>query len=616
MNGIIVVNKERGYSSFDVIAVLRGVIGMKKLGHTGTLDPEAEGVLPVCLGFATKVCDYLMAQRKEYIAHGRLGITTDTQDIHGTVLRESDFSVSEEQLREALAGFVGEIEQLTPMYSARKIDGVKLVDLARKGITIERSKKTVRVYEAELLSYDADAGEYEIRILCQKGTYIRTICNDLGERLGCGSCMTSLVRTATGKFTVENSYTIDDLRRLRDAGRLSEAVIPIDALYLGCKPYELDADQLKSIRNGNFLEPEWLTPCEEPLPERFRAVYENLLGSDEARCIRVYAEGEFYAVYEKRGKRYRPLQMYHEVDNEKNYVRKLTERVESRAESSGVSPVCLSVGKFDGLHLGHRRLIETMRESGLPCMLLSVSHTDGHSIFTEKESRILAASLGVERYETWPLNEENRRMTPEAFVRDVLIGQYHASRIVVGEDFRFGHDRSGDAGAMKRIAEQCGVTCSICPMVYSENEPVSSSRIRSLITEGNMGEAAKLLGGPYFIDGTVAKGRQIGRTIGFPTVNLLPSCDKLFPPFGVYRTETTVRGNTYRSVTNVGDNPTVADEAERTVTIETHILDFADDLYGEPIRVSFSERMRGQVKFGSLEELKNQLAEDVRKARE
>lgn len=624
MDGIIVVNKERGYSSFDVIAVLRGVLGMKKLGHTGTLDPEAEGVLPVCLGFATKVCDYLMAQKKEYIAHGRLGITTDTQDIHGTVLRESVFSVSEEQMREALAGFVGEIEQLTPMYSARKIDGVKLVDLARKGITIERSKKTVRVYEAELLSYDAETGEYGIRILCQKGTYIRTICNDLGERLGCGSCMTSLVRTATGRFTVENSYTIDDLRRLRDEGRLAEAVIPIDAMYLGCRPYTLAEDQLKSIRNGNYLEPEWLTPCAEPLPERYRDVYENLLGSDEKRCIRVYAEGEFYAVYERRGKRFRPLQMYHEVDNEKNRVRKMSEH---DGNTDGINygnndgntminepAVCLSVGKFDGLHLGHRRLIAAMRESGLPCMLLSVTHPEGKSIFTESESRALAASLGIDRYEPWPLNEQNRTMSPAAFVRDVLIGQYRAARIIVGEDFRFGRDRSGDSETMQRIAEECGVSCSVCPMVYEGDVPVSSSRIRSLIAEGEVREAAELLGGPYFVEGTVVKGKQIGRTIGFPTVNMLPENDKLFPPFGVYRTRTTVGGNIYRSVTNIGDNPTVADGIAHPVTLETHILDFDGDLYGAVIRVDFLERMRGQVKFGSLGELRAQLAEDVKNA--
>ena len=631
MNGIIVVNKERGYSSFDVIAVLRGVLGMKKLGHTGTLDPEAEGVLPVCLGFATKVCDYLMAQKKEYVAHGRLGITTDTQDIHGTVLSEKPFHVTEEAFRSTLSGFIGEIEQLTPMYSARKIDGVKLVDLARRGITVDRSKKKVRIYEAELLSFDETTGEYAIRILCQKGTYIRTICNDIGEQLGCGSCMTSLVRTATGRFTLEHSYTIDDLRRLRETGRLTEAVVPIDAMYLGCRPFSLDPDQLKSIRNGNFLEPEWLTPCEEPVPEQFRDIYENLLGDDEAKCIRVYSEGEFYAVYQKRGRRYRPLQMYHEVDNELNRLKKASagqntsDAVASDAQQVGTAAdndaaeqgFCVSIGKFDGLHLGHRRLIDEMRRTGLPCMLLSVEPQPvDRAVLTENECRALATALGIEKYEIWPLTDENRKLSPEEFVRDVLIGQYHAKEIAVGEDFRFGRDRAGDAVALRAIASSCGVECSICPLVIRDGGQVSSSRIRGLISEGDVAAADALLGEPYFIEGTVVKGKQIGHTIGFPTVNLLPPAEKLLPPFGVYRTKTTVRGRAYRSVTNIGDNPSVHDGTVHSTTIETHILDFNEELYGETIRVSFLDRLRGQVAFTSLEELKAQLAKDIASVRE
>ena len=322
MNGIIVVNKECGYTSHDVVAVLRGVLSQKKIGHTGTLDPDACGVLPVCIGFATKICDYLMVQKKEYVATGRLGITTDTQDIHGTVLSEKPFSVTKDRFLSALSSFVGTIEQLTPMYSARKIDGVKLVDLARRGITIERSKKTVQVYEAECLSFDEASGDYTIRILCQKGTYIRTICNDLGEVLGCGSCMTSLVRTRTGRFCVENSVSIDELRAIRNEGRLSEVLIPIDAMYRGSKPVSLSPEYRKYIANGNPLEPEWLTPIEEPLTG-FADVYENLLGDLESASVRVYMEGEFYAIYRKKGRRYVPLQMYHEVDNEKN--RKRTE---------------------------------------------------------------------------------------------------------------------------------------------------------------------------------------------------------------------------------------------------------------------------------------------------
>lgn len=629
MNGIIVVNKERGYSSFDVIAVLRGVLGMKKLGHTGTLDPEAEGVLPVCLGFATKVCDYLMAQKKEYIAHGRLGITTDTQDIHGTVLTEKPFHVTENEFRDTLESFLGDIEQLTPMYSARKIDGVKLVDLARRGITIERSKKTVRIYEAELLSFDAETGEYAIRILCQKGTYIRTICNDIGEKLGCGSCMTSLVRTKTGRFTIEHSYTIDDLRKLREEGRLDEAIVPIDAMYLGCRPFALDPDQLKSIRNGNYLETEWLTPCEEPVPEQFRDIYENLLGKDEANCIRVYSEGEFYAVYQRKGRRYRPLQMYHEVDNEFNHQKKTAGKqdgysngseqkcAKASSDQNAVPGVCISIGKFDGLHLGHRRLIEEMRRSGLPGMLLSVEQQPAErGILTEDECRALAAELGIQQFEIWPLTEENRQMSPRTFVRDILISKYHAKQIVVGEDFRFGRDRTGDAATLRKIASDCGVRCTICPMVIRDGTHVSSSRIRGLINEGNMLEAAELLGEPYFIRGTVEKGKQLGRTIGFPTVNLLPPASKILPPFGVYSTETNVHGTVYRSVTNIGDNPSVHDGIVHPVTIETHILDFNEELYGETIRVSFLARLRGQETFASLEELQQQLKKDIASVRE
>ena len=325
MNGIIVVNKEKGYTSHDVVAVLRGVLHEKKIGHTGTLDPDATGVLPVCVGYATKICDSLLAQTKEYIAGGRLGVVTDTQDIQGTVLSSVAPDVSEEDFRSAVAGFVGTIEQLTPMYSARKIDGVKLVDLARRGITIERSKKTVRVYGIDVLEYNRETGDYKIRVLCQKGTYIRTICNDIGEKLGCGSCMTSLVRTGTGNFRVENSVTINELRILMNSGRIDEALIPIDAMYLGSAPMELAPEYRKYIANGNALEKEWLTPITEPVVAH-TDVYGNLLGDSEPTTVRVYLGGEFFAIYKRRGRRYVPLQMYHEVDNEKNRASRAGEK--------------------------------------------------------------------------------------------------------------------------------------------------------------------------------------------------------------------------------------------------------------------------------------------------
>ncbi len=322
MNGIIVVKKEKGFTSHDVIAKLRGVLHQKKMGHTGTLDPEAEGVLPVCIGFSTKVCDYLMVQKKEYLATGKLGMETDTQDIYGTVLRTCESHITKEQFTDALQSFVGTIEQLTPMYSARKIDGVKLIDLARQGKIVERSTKTVTVYEAELIRFDEANQEYEIRIVCQKGTYIRTICNDIGQLLGCGSCMTSLIRTATGRFTIAESHTIEEIRAYAESGRIDDILIPIDAMYFGCRPMTLDGAYRSYLANGNYLESDWMTPCDEPLT-RHTESYENLLGTDEQKCVRIYLDGEFWAIYKKKRSHWIPLQIYHEVDNDKIYQEKM-----------------------------------------------------------------------------------------------------------------------------------------------------------------------------------------------------------------------------------------------------------------------------------------------------
>jgi tRNA pseudouridine55 synthase len=198
VNGIINIYKEKGFTSFDVVAKMRGIAHQKKIGHTGTLDPDAEGVLPVCLGKATKVCDLLTEKDKEYEAVLLLGTTTDTQDITGTVLRTADVNVSEEAVREAVLSFVGSYAQIPPMYSALKVDGKKLCDLARTGVTVERKARTVEIYRIEILSVDIPRVRF--RVHCSKGTYIRTLCQDIGEQLGCGGCMESLLRIRVAQF--------------------------------------------------------------------------------------------------------------------------------------------------------------------------------------------------------------------------------------------------------------------------------------------------------------------------------------------------------------------------------------------------------------------------------
>ncbi len=209
INGIINVYKEKGYTSFDVVAKLRGILKTKKIGHTGTLDPDAEGVLPVCLGKATKVCDLLTDKNKEYVAVMLLGKVTDTQDTTGTVLEEHLVEVTEEQVKEAVLSFTGEYMQVPPMYSALKVNGKKLCDLARAGVTVERQARPVQLYSIEIIKMELP--RVCMRVRCSKGTYIRTLCQDIGEKLSCGACMESLLRTKVSEFCVQDALRLSEI---------------------------------------------------------------------------------------------------------------------------------------------------------------------------------------------------------------------------------------------------------------------------------------------------------------------------------------------------------------------------------------------------------------------
>ena len=206
IDGIINIYKEKGYTSHDVVAKLRGILKQKKIGHTGTLDPDAEGVLPVCLGKATRLCEFLTDKVKTYETVMRLGLSTDTQDISGTVLKERDVTVSEQQLREIVSSMLGDSMQIPPMFSAIKVNGKKLYELAREGVEIERKPRPITVYELEILSIEFPY--VSMRITCSKGTYIRTICHDIGEKASCGACMAKLTRTKVSCFDIKDSVTL------------------------------------------------------------------------------------------------------------------------------------------------------------------------------------------------------------------------------------------------------------------------------------------------------------------------------------------------------------------------------------------------------------------------
>lgn len=252
-HGFINIYKEKGYTSHDVVAILRKLTGTKA-GHTGTLDPHAEGVLPVCLGRATKLADYIMGQNKTYVAQVVLGVTTDTGDTTGEVLTRKEVHVSPEDFYKAVKMFEGEQWQLPPMYSAIKIGGKKLYELARKGKTVERTPRRITVEKIRVL------GDFFVEINCSKGTYIRSLCFDIGESLGCGATMGELTRIRSGNFFLENAVKIGELKEAAQAGRLFEHIIPVETAL----PYpkvEINAAGLVMARNGNPLPPEMLSSC-------------------------------------------------------------------------------------------------------------------------------------------------------------------------------------------------------------------------------------------------------------------------------------------------------------------------------------------------------------------
>lgn len=309
INGIVNVYKEKGYTSFDVVAKMRGIFQMRKIGHTGTLDPDAEGVLPVCLGKATKVCDLLTEKDKEYETVMLLGTVTDTQDISGTVLKQMDAAVISQEVREAVESFVGGYMQIPPMYSALKVNGKKLCDLARAGVTVERRARPVKIYEIAIL--EIDLPRVRMRVSCSKGTYIRTLCHDIGEKLGCGACMESLIRTRVSSFRVEDSLKLDEIEALVQKGAEPFSFLhSVDSVFLQYKKAVVRREYSKLLYNGNRIQAEMM------LPETGQVSREGCAAQSggERELIRIYdEEGHFIGIYERDISDYKPVKIFMEL---------------------------------------------------------------------------------------------------------------------------------------------------------------------------------------------------------------------------------------------------------------------------------------------------------------
>lgn len=255
MTGIICVNKEKDITSFGVVAKLRGITGEKKAGHTGTLDPMATGVLPVMFGGATRFLNFLPDSDKGYRATFKLGMTTDTLDITGEVTSQSEVAVNVTDVKNAMRDFVGVIDQIPPMFSAKSVDGVRLYDLAREGKTVEREACKVEIKNLDLVSFDDNEHIYQIDVLCGKGTYIRSLIDDIGKKLGCGAVMTELVRTKAMGFDLENCVTLAELQERKDSGKgFDDVLIDVEKMFDCYKKVRVSPAQSTRFFNGGALD--------------------------------------------------------------------------------------------------------------------------------------------------------------------------------------------------------------------------------------------------------------------------------------------------------------------------------------------------------------------------
>ncbi|MBP5564368.1 MAG: tRNA pseudouridine(55) synthase TruB [Lachnospiraceae bacterium] len=294
-NGLINVYKEPGFTSMDVVAVLRGILKQKKIGHTGTLDPQAEGVLMVCLGNATKLCTFLEDKDKEYVCRMLLGTTTDTEDTTGNIVSNvSVDDLSNEDVESAIKSFVGDIKQVPPMYSALKKDGKKLYELARQGIEIEREAREIKIYDIEIMEIAMPYVTFLVK--CSKGTYVRSLCRDIGEKLGVGACMDHLTRTAVSFFTIDNALKLSDIERLAKEDKIDELILETSEVFKDKKALHVLPEYAKFIDNGNPLQKEYVR-LEDSEKNTNKELDDNQYIKED-NLFRVYnTSGQFVAVY-------------------------------------------------------------------------------------------------------------------------------------------------------------------------------------------------------------------------------------------------------------------------------------------------------------------------------
>lgn len=596
MDGILLINKKKGITSHDVISIVRKKLNIKKVGHCGTLDPMATGLLIILIGKATKLSDYIMKNRKTYLAKVKLGLLTDSYDITGNILENKDFTVDKDKLIEVLKSFVGDVKQIPPMYSAIKVNGKKLYEYARKGVEVKRKERLVKIHSMELLDFNGK-DEFVINCDVSSGTYIRTLAFDIGRKLNTYGTLLELQRNSISNFNLNECLNIDDIQSI-DLEELNYRIIPMEKALLNFEKFSYPSYFYDKLLNGIKFQTE---------------------KDFEDKIFRLYCRDEFIGLGRM------------EVDNGRNYMALFKKLIRWEmivididlnyvAEKNSI----IALGNFDGVHKGHRKLLESTvkiaKEKKLKSAVLGFkSHSS--NMYSENKKKILTTNtskfkifsdLGIDIVYLIDFNKEFMSMSPMEFLKDFLQEKLKVKGLVVGYDYTFAYKKAGDVNYLKEHSYLFNWLDIIEEQTW-QGQAISSSLIRKLISEGKIKEANFLLDSNFTVMGKVVHNKGLGQKMGYPTANLELCDNYIIPRYGVYDTDIIVDGKKYKAATSVGTNPTVEDDG---IKIEAHILDFNDNIYGKTVELIFLDFIRPELVFKNIDELFKQIKLDVKKVQE
>ncbi len=578
INGFLIINKKKGITSAKVVGIVKHLLYSidknQKLGHCGTLDPDGEGVLPIALGRATRLFDFLLNKTKKYYTEFVFGIETDTLDTSGSVINKSDIIPTLGMVENVAREMMGLSLQTPPMYSARNYKGQRAYDLARNGIKVDLDAKEIEIFSIDDIK-ELDKGVFSMNITCSAGTYIRSIARDMGEKLGTFGTMSYIKRLKSGVFEIKDSVTIEELGNAED---IKKYILPMEYAVSTVDAVDINrADEVRLLRGFSVK-------TDKP---------------DVDTC-KIYIEKELIAL----GK----------IENNQLSIKSW---LNSRAQRDDAKMV-LALGFFDGLHIGHQAILDRAKHLAangwtyatiFPESIEKLSIKSKKHLFDYNTRLDAIIKYGINPYYL-PDEEVFYKMSKEAFCT-YLKDNFAPSYLVVGENFRFGKNREGDVEFLKDWFSDTKIKVEIVKLVAIDDNIISTSYIKELLSTGEMQKAQSLLKEPYLIKGVTEKGRGDGKKMGVPTLNLSISDTMFLPKLGVYTAIVILNNKHYKAVVNIGSAPTF--DVDKII-IETHIIgdvQLEDEVMFEVMPCRF---LREIVKFPTKAELIEQITKDIKEA--